>query len=216
MWIDGTTREAFYEVLFNRRDVRENFLDKPIADDTLIRILTAAHHAPSVGFMQPWDFVVVKDLATRQQIKAAFSAESERAAKLFDDDNQAKYKRLKLEGICDSALGVVVTCDRSRSEIGKNKVVLGRTNNFDMDIYSTVCAVQNLWLAARAENIGMGWVSILDYDYLKELLGIPPQLEVIAYLCLGHVSEFADAPDLEKYQWRQRESLTPLIHYDKW
>lgn len=212
MWIDTKIREAFYEVLYNRRDVRESFVNKPIDEAVLMRILNAAHHAPSVGFMQPWDFVVVRDLATRQKIKAAFDSETERAATQFPDDKQAKYRRLKLEGICDSALGVVVTCDRSRS----GKTVIGRTNNFEMDIYSSVCAVQNLWLAARAENIGVGWVSILDYDYLKELLAIPSELEVIAYLCLGHVSEFADSPDLERYQWRSRESLAPLIHYDKW
>lgn len=212
MWIDTAIRDAFYKVLYSRRDVRQYFLDKPIENDTLLRILQAAHHAPSVGFMQPWDFIVVHDQSIREQIKAAFDEENTRAATLFAESKQQQYKALKLEGICESSLGVVVTCNRRRT----GETVIGRTNNFDMDIYSSVCAIQNLWLAARAENIGVGWVSILDYEVLRKLLNIPPQLEIIAYLCMGHVSEFAEQPDLQKYQWRDRESLDTLIHYDKW
>jgi len=150
-------RAAVYRAIFERRDCR-HFVPGPIADDVLGRLLVAAHHAPSVGFMQPWNFLVIRSAEVRARIKAAFEASNGEAVGRFEGDRAETYRALKLEGICESAVNLCVTCDRSRN----GPVVLGRTSQPEMDLYSTVCAVQNLWLAARAEGVGVGWVSIID------------------------------------------------------
>ncbi|HLB30836.1 MAG TPA: 5,6-dimethylbenzimidazole synthase, partial [Gammaproteobacteria bacterium] len=155
-FIDSTQRESFYRILHNRRDVRAQFKPDPIPDEALSRILHAAHHAPSVGFMQPWNFLIIRDAGVKQQIHAAFAEAHAEAAVMFPQDKQATYRKLKLEGILESPVNICVTCDRSRT----GPVVIGRTHQRIMDLYSSVCAVQNLWLAARAENLGVGWVSI--------------------------------------------------------
>ena len=131
---------------------------------------------------------------------------------MFADDRQAAYRRLKLEGIREAPVNLCVTCDRERC----GPVVLGRTHMPTMDLYSTVCAVQNLWLAARAEGLGVGWVSILHPDRLRELLGIPDRVVPVAYLCLGYVSHFNTRPELESAGWRARLPLETLIHFDRW
>ena len=133
------------------------------SDEMLARILLAAHHAPSVGFMQPWDFVLVRDAAVKARLHAAFASADAEAAALFDDDRARTYRALKLEGIREAPIGICVTCDRDRA----GPVVLGRTHQPEMDLYSAVCAVQNLWLAARAEGLGVGWVSIIRPDDLR-------------------------------------------------
>ncbi len=153
-------REAVYKAIFTRRDVRGQFLPDPIPDDAILRILTAAHHAPSVGFMQPWNFLIIKDIAIRQQIAAVFAEANAEAATMFSEERRDQYRSLKLEGITAAPVNICVTCDRQRG----GPVVLGATHMSDMDLFSTVCAIQNLWLAARAEGIGVGWVSILKED----------------------------------------------------
>lgn len=205
-------RDQFYDVLFNRRDVRGQFSSTPIPDEVLLRILKAAHHAPSVGFMQPWDFIVVKDLETRRKIKSAFEAANEQGAKQFNSERETQYRRLKLEGIIESPLGICVTCDSDRT----GPVVLGRTTNPEMDRYSAVCAIENLWLAARAENLGLGWVSIINHEQLKQILGIPEHIQVIGYLCLGYVTHFKSEPELEQKKWLKRLPLEMVIHEEKW
>ena len=205
-------RDAVYRCIFNRRDVRAQFLSDPIPDQILARLLHAAHRAPSVGFMQPWDFIVVRDLAVRKKIQAAFEAANREAADMFTDARQQIYRRLKLEGIVEAPLGICVTCDRSRT----GSVVLGRTHQVDMDLYSAVCAVQNLWLAARAENIGVGWVSIIRYDDLRETLAIPASIQPIAYLCVGYVSHFLQKPELESAGWLPRTPLSDAVSIDRW
>jgi 5,6-dimethylbenzimidazole synthase len=205
-------RDAVYKTIFARRDVRGEFQPDPIPDAVLHRVLTAAHHAPSVGFMQPWDFVLVRDPAVKQRIKDAFSVAHDEAAQQFDDERAQRYRRLKLEGIQEAPLGICVTCDRTRN----GPVVIGRTATPEMDLYSAVCAVQNLWLAARAENLGVGWVSIIHNDALREILGIPGQVVPIAYLCVGYVAFFHDQPELESRGWLPRLDLDPLIHEDHW
>ncbi|MCE9850745.1 5,6-dimethylbenzimidazole synthase [Shewanella chilikensis] len=205
-------REALYKAIFARRDVRSQFLSKPVAEDSLQRILDAAHHAPSVGFMQPWDFILVRSNAKRQAIKEGFDAANARSAEQFNGERRRHYQRLKLEGIVEAPLGICVTCDPSRT----GPVVLGRTIKPEMDNYSAVCAVQNLWLAARAEGLGVGWVSILDDEVLRETLGIPEQIRIIAYLCLGRVSTFSDTPELERKGWLPRRPLALAIHEDGW
>ncbi len=205
-------REIVYKVIFSRRDVRGEFKPDPIPDDVLLRILTAAHHAPSVGFMQPWDFIVVKDPDIKRRVKEGFTIAHNEAALMFDGRKREIYRSLKLEGITEAPIGVCVTCDRSRT----GPVVIGRTANPEMDLYSSVCAVQNLWLAARAENLGVGWVSIIHHDYLREALNIPPHITPIAYMCVGYVSFFHEKPELEKAGWLPRINIESLIHYDQW
>jgi len=205
-------RDAVYQAIFSRRDVRGQFLPDPIPDDTLARILTAAHFAPSVGYMQPWSFVLIRDAAVKQRIHVAFAEANAEAAEMFEGRRQEIYRELKLEGIREAPINVLVTCDRDRA----GPVVIGRTHIKAMDIYSAVCAVQNLWLAARAEGLGVGWVSIFHQAALKEILGLPERIIPIAYLCLGQVSHFYDKPELEAAGWRPRLPLDELVYFDQW
>lgn len=200
-------REAVYRAIFTRRDIRSQFLPEPIEDEVLARLLMAAHHAPSVGYMQPWNFIIIRDMARRRQVRDLFLAARQQELPRIAEERQALYRTLKLEGICESALNLVVTCDRQRSQNSP----LGRSHNPQMDLYSTVCAVQNFWLAARAEDIGVGWVSILDREALKRLLDIPKHVEPVAYLCVGPVSAFAAQPELETKGWGKRLPLSDLI-----
>ncbi|PWK71712.1 5,6-dimethylbenzimidazole synthase [Aminobacter sp. AP02] len=204
---DQTAQDAVYRAIFTRRDVRSHFLPDPLEDGLLARLLMAAHCAPSVGFMQPWNFIVIRDAGRRQQVRDLFLAARGEELPQIAEEKQALYRKLKLEGICETPLNLVVTCDRGRSA----KSPLGRWHNPEMDLYSTVCAVQNFWLAARAEGVGVGWVSILDREALKQLLGIPEHVVPVAYLCVGHVSEFAPRPDLERHGWGSRLPLADLI-----
>ncbi len=205
-------RDAVYRAIFERRDVRRNFLPTPIPNHILMRVLTAAHHAGSVGFMQPWDFVVVKDRAIKNAVKKLFLKANAEAATRYQGKRAALYRNLKLEGIEEAPINIGVTCSRQRG----GSHVLGRSTVRDTDLYSTCCAVQNLWLAARAEGIGVGWVSILDHSALKRMLGVPKPVKVLAYLCLGYVSNFAAQPDLAAAGWRERIPLEHLIHYESW
>lgn len=205
-------RRGVYRAIYERRDVRSHFLPDPIPDDVLGRILDAAHHAPSVGFMQPWDFLVIRDLAVRREVYRNFESASRSAAEIYQGEQRKLYDNLKLAGILDAPVNLCVTCDRERTK-GSG---LGRQTDPSVDLYSTVCAVQNLWLAARAESIGVGWVSIVDLDQLKSTLGIPPALTLVAYLCVGYVSEFRPLPDLEEKGWEARGSLASVTHFDRW
>jgi len=212
MKITEIERDAVYKTIFSRRDVRSDFTKQTVPDDVIKRILTAAHHAPSVGFMQPWDFIVVSDIEAKKQIKQGFDESNAASKKMFNEEQQPKYQEFKLEGILEAPLGICVTCDRNRN----GPVVLGKTIKAEMDLYSSVCAVQNLWLAARAENLGVGWVSIIEDDILRDALGIPNNIEIIAYLCIGYVSKFKDKPELESAGWLPRRSVDKAIHYNKW
>ncbi|MBF0095559.1 MAG: 5,6-dimethylbenzimidazole synthase [Alphaproteobacteria bacterium] len=205
-------RAAVYRTILSRRDVRGQFKPDPVPDEALSRVLMAAHHAPSVGFMQPWSFILVRSPEVRRRIRDGFQKANDEAADMFEGDRRAVYKTLKLEGIVDAPIGVCVTCDRNRA----GPVVIGRTHIPEMDLYSAVCAVQNLWLAARTEGLGVGWVSIIHEATLKEALGIPPDIVPIAYLCVGYVSHFFDRPELETAGWRPRLPLDELIHFDSW
>ena len=205
-------RDSFYKVLYGRRDVRSEFLPDPITDDCLERLLQAAHHAPSVGFSQPWNFIVLRDQQIKQSVHDLHQQANAEAAAMFADKRQENYRALKLAGIVDSPINLCITCDRDRA----GSVVLGKTHQPEMDIYSTVCAVQNLQLAARAENIGVGWVSIMDKQKLKTLLKIPDRIEVVAYLCVGYVSHFYDEPELQVKGWDSRANLADLVATDQW
>jgi 5,6-dimethylbenzimidazole synthase len=205
-------RDAVYQTIFSRRDVRGQFLPEPIADDVLARILTAAHFAPSVGYMQPWSFVLIRDTGVKQRIHTAFAEANAEAAEMFEGAKQEIYRELKLEGILESPVNILITCDRDRA----GPVVIGRTHIKAMDIYSSVCAVQNLWLAARSEGLGVGWVSIFHQQALKEILGLPERIIPIAYLCLGQVSHFKEKPELEAAGWRPRLPLDELVYFEQW
>jgi 5,6-dimethylbenzimidazole synthase len=204
--------DDFYQLVFSRRDVRGEYLADPVAPEVLARILNAAHHAPSVGYSQPWNFILVRDRKLREKVHQDFLACREQESSLFDGARQVLYDRLRLEGILTAPVNLLVTCDRSRG----GAVVLGRSQQPDTDIYSTVCAIQNLWLAARAEGMGMGWVSILQTDNLKKLFKLPDPVEPIAYLCLGYVSQFHDKPELEQRGWGKRLPLAELVNLDSW
>lgn len=205
-------REAVYRAIETRRDVRDEFLPAPLPEDLIGRLLAAAHSAPSVGFMQPWNFVLVRAEETRERVWHAFRRANDEAALMFEAEQQAKYRALKLEGIRKAPLSICVTCDRTRG----GAVVLGRTHNPQMDVYSTVCAVQNLWLAARAEGVGVGWVSIFHEPEIKAILGIPDHIEIVAWLCLGYVDRLYQQPELAVKGWRQRLPLDELVFEDGW
>jgi 5,6-dimethylbenzimidazole synthase len=205
-------RDGLYRAIHERRDVRSQFLPDPVPPDVLARLLRAAHHAPSVGFMQPWDFIVIDRPATKQAVKALYDHANVQAAGHYDGERAALYRRLKLEGIVDSPINLCVTCDRTRG----GPHVLGRDTVLDADLFSTCLAVQNLWLAARAEGIGMGWVSILSPARLADVLGLPEHVVPVAYLCIGYVTEFLPRPELEAAGWRSRLPLDSLVHGNRW
>src|SRR6202167_287335 len=173
-------RDAVYKCIFGRRDVRGQFLPDTIPDAVLARILEAAHHAPSVGFMQPWDFIVIRDPSIRNEVRDNFERANQQAAAIYEGEKRNLYDSLKLAAIVESPMNLCVTCDHQRTR----GAGLGRQSNPATDLYSTVCAVENLWLAARAESLGVGWVSILDTEALKATLRIPPDVTPVAYLCI--------------------------------
>jgi 5,6-dimethylbenzimidazole synthase len=200
-----------YEAIYGRRDVR-CFRPDPIPDDVLVRILRAAHHAGSVGFMQPWNFLIVRSQELRYEIFKVFERENARAAANYTAERRLLYDTLKLQGIREAPLNLAVTCDRQR----KGPHVLGRNTQRETDLYSTCCAIQNLWLAARAEDVGVGWVSILDADEVKGMLGIPADVVLVAYLCVGYPLEFRERPMLEEVGWESRTPLAELVFEDAW
>jgi 5,6-dimethylbenzimidazole synthase len=204
-------RAAVYKVMRLRRDVRR-FIPGRIPDDALDRILRAAAHAPSVGYMQPWNFIVIRDAKVRQAVHEAFLRANAEARQMFPAERQDLYASLKLEGILESDLNIAVTCDRRRF----GPVVLGRTQQPDMDLFSAVCAVQNLWLAARAEGIGVGWVSILKPEELSAILELPEGVVPVAYLCVGYTERFADEPELKTAGWLPEIPIDDLIYRERW
>ena len=205
-------RTGLYKAIFNRRDVRGQFKPTPVSDAVLSRILVAAHHAPSVGFMQPWDFMVIRDPQVKKAVHAGFLAANSEAAALFSEKKRQVYQNLKLEGILEAPINVCITCDRDRT----GPVVVGRTADPAMDLYSSVCAVQNFWLAARAEGVGVGWVSIIKRKKLRKALGIPKRIIPIAYLCVGYVTHLYEKPELESAGWLPRLPLDEQLHFDQW
>ena len=204
-------RAAVYRVIRERRDVR-CFRPDPLPDEVIHRLLGAAVCAPSVGYMQPRNFVLIRDRAVRRQVYDAFRRANAAAQALFPAERQSQYAALKLEGILESGLNVCVTCDRRRF----GPVVLGRTCQPDMDLYSTVCAVQNLWLAASAEGVGVGWVSIIEPAELCRILALPDAVVPVAYLCVGYCASFAPEPELKTLGWLPEVPLAELLFYDRW
>ena len=195
---------AIYRVVALRRDMR-HFLPDPLDEALVERLLAAAHLAPSVGFMQPWRFIRVRSPEIRQQIHALVDAERRQTANALGE-REDEFMRLKVEGIreCAEVLVVTLTHDRERH-------VFGRRTMPEMDLASVACAIQNLWLVARAESVGMGWVSMFDPEQLAQLLKLPAGSRPIAVLCLGRVPEFYKKPMLEETHWAQRIDVRSLI-----
>jgi len=202
-------RDAIYRAIYERRDMR-HFLPDPVAPDLLHRLLDAAHHAPSVGFMQPWRFVRISCPDLRKAIHALVEQERIRTAKALSE-REDEFMRLKVEGIleCPEVL-VAALCEQ------REQHVFGRRTLPEMDLASLACAIQNMWLAARAEGIGMGWVSMFEPEALKMLLNMPEDSQPFAVLCLGHVDKFYDKPMLEQEQWADRKDLKDLLFENVW
>lgn len=202
-------RAAVYKTIYERRDMR-HFLPDAIEPALLTRLLTAAHHAPSVGFMQPWRFIRVSDHDLRQQLQQLVEQERLQTADALQE-RQDEFMKLKVEGIlsCGEVL-VAALCDN------RDRHVFGRRSLPQMDLASLSCAIQNLWLAARAEGLGLGWVSMFDPDAVKACLNMPDDSLPVAILCLGYVEAFYDKPMLELEKWATRRKLGDLIFENRW
>ena len=193
--------------MLHRRDVRgNNFLPDEVPDDVIDRILHSASLAPSVGYSQPWEFVVIRDTAVKARISASFELENEKAAGVFADEKKAIYSHIKLEGIHEAPVNIAVFYKPEKEP------VLGQNTMLEAGEYSVVCAVQNMWLMSRALNIGLGWVSILDPLVVKDILNSPPDNKLVAYLCIGYVGEFFSTPELERLQWKSRKPLEASVY----
>jgi len=201
-----------YDVIRRRRDVRAEFTGELIDDDTLMRLLDAAHRAPSVGNSQPWDFVIVRDRATLDRFSAHVAEKRTEFHASLPPERASTFDPIKIEGITESGTGIVVTHDDSRG----GPQILGRATVPETGLYSTILAIQNLWLAATAEGIGVGWVSFYDAPVLTDLMQLPPGIRPVAWLCVGPVREFQKVPDLERFGWRDRRPLSEAIHWERY
>lgn len=209
MRFDDPDLAAVYRAIFERRDMR-HFTSDPVDPAVLARLLRAAHHAPSVGFMQPWRFIRITDPALRERIHTIVDDERRATADALGERHDA-FMRLKVEGVreCGELLVVALTDQRERH-------VFGRRTLPEMDLASTACAIQNMWLAARAEGLGMGWVSLFDVDALRQLLAMPDGAKPIAVLCLGHVDAFYAKPMLEEERWATRMPIEACLFENRW
>jgi len=201
--------EAIYRVIEQRRDMR-HFTNEPVDKALLERLLKAAHFAPSVGFMQPWRFIRITDQTLRQQMHKLVEEERIATARAMGE-REDEFMKLKVEGLLDCGEVLVVSLMGDR-----DKHIFGRRTLPEMDLASVSCAIQNMWLAARAEGLGLGWVSIFDPKKLAELLHIPESGKPIAILCIGHVDKFYDKPMLEKEKWAKRQQLDTVVFENKW
>ncbi|MFD7263035.1 nicotinate-nucleotide--dimethylbenzimidazole phosphoribosyltransferase [Streptomyces sp. NPDC059874] len=205
---DDAEREAVLRVMRERRDIRKGFRTDPIPHEVLLRVLEAAHTAPSVGHSQPWDFVVIRSAETRRTMHELAQRQREAYANSLPKARAKQFKELKIEAILDTPVNIVVTADPTRG----GRHTLGRHTQPQMAPYSSALAVENLWLAARAEGLGVGWVSFFDEREMVRALGLPEHLEVVAYLCVGYVDEFPEEPELAQAGWSQRRPLSWVVH----
>ncbi len=203
---------SLYDVIARRRDVRSQFTGAAVPAEVLDRILAAAHAAPSVGLTQPWDFVVVDDPSLRAQFQEHVAGEREVFEASLDPAAATTFGRIKVEGIVEASLGVVVTYDPERG----SPAVLGRHAIADAGLYSTCLAIQNLWLAATVEEFGVGWVSFYREPFLAALVGLPAHVRPVAWLCLGPVTHLEAVPDLERLGWRARRPLAQAVHRNRY
>ncbi|MEH0581998.1 nicotinate-nucleotide--dimethylbenzimidazole phosphoribosyltransferase [Streptomyces sp. B21-108] len=205
---DDAEREAVLKVMRERRDIRNGFRSDPIPHEVLLRVLEAAHTAPSVGHSQPWDFVVIRSADTRRAMHELATRQRDAYALSLPKGRAKQFKELKIEAILETPVNIVVTADPTRG----GRHTLGRHTQPQMAPYSSALAVENLWLAARAEGLGVGWVSFFDEREMVRALGLPEHLEVVAYLCVGYVDEFPDEPELMQAGWAKRRPLSWVVH----
>ncbi|WP_073945685.1 nicotinate-nucleotide--dimethylbenzimidazole phosphoribosyltransferase, partial [Streptomyces kebangsaanensis] len=205
---DDAEREAVLKVIRERRDIRNGFRSDPIPHEVLLRVLEAAHTAPSVGHSQPWDFVVIRSAETRRAMHELVMRQREAYAKSLPKGRAKQFKEMKIEAILDTPVNIVVTADPTRG----GRHTLGRHTQPQMAPYSSALAVENLWLAARAEGLGVGWVSFFDEREMVRALGLPEHLEAVAYLCVGYVDEFPEEPELVQAGWSKRRPLSWVVH----
>ncbi|MFI6040691.1 5,6-dimethylbenzimidazole synthase [Nocardia sp. NPDC051321] len=199
---------SVYEAIRVRRDVRAEFTGEPVDDATLWRILEAAHRAPSVGNSQPWDFVVVRDPSTLRKFADHVADKRIEFRTALPPERAATFEPIKIEGIVESGTGIVVSYDHGRG----GPQVLGRATVPETGVYSAVLAIQNLWLAATAEGIGVGWVSFYEPEFLTDLVALPAGIHPVAWLCIGPVHAFQQIPDLERFGWRSGRPLHDAVH----
>ncbi|MHB1526471.1 MAG: 5,6-dimethylbenzimidazole synthase [Candidatus Dormibacteria bacterium] len=203
---------GLYDTIYHRRDVRGQFTGDPIEGAVLERILTAAHAAPSVGLSQPWDFVVVRDGTTKLAFWRHVQAERAAFAATLSGERAERFANIKIDGVLESTISIVVTYDSRRGAPD----VLGRHAIADAGLYSVCLAIENLWLAASGEGLGVGWVSFYREDFVRQLLGIPEWIRPVAWLCLGPVTHVEAVPDLERVGWRTRRPLAEALHHERW
>lgn len=208
---DPATIDALHAVIAARRDIRR-FRPDPVPDDLLRQVLEAGHQAPSVGHCQPWRFVTVRAPATRDRAAHIADRERLRQADLLEPDRRQRLLDLQLEGIREAPIGIVVACDRRAPAAG----VLGRATFPDTDVWSCACAIENIWLAARAAGLGVGWVTLFPPNELSDLVGLPDGVETLGWLCLGWPDERPPEPGLERHGWSRRLALNDVIITERW
>ncbi|OXM83212.1 5,6-dimethylbenzimidazole synthase [Paenibacillus rigui] len=204
-------KEAVYKAIYNRRDIR-TFLPDPISPEVIRRLLDAAHHAPSVGFMQPWSFILVETAPTKERLAWAADKERRALAIHYEGEKEQHFLGLKIEGIKQAPITICVTCDPTRG----GSHVLGRNSIPETDIMSTACAIQNMWLAAYAEGLALGWVSFYKKNDIRDILHIPPHIDPVALLSIGYTDHYPSQPILETANWEKRRALEPLIYKEQW
>ncbi|WP_042347770.1 5,6-dimethylbenzimidazole synthase [Bacillus massiliigorillae] len=205
-------RNGVYKAIFNRRDIR-TFEDTPIANEKLIKILEAAHAGPSVGFMQPWNFVIIRSQETKQKLANIVDKERRALAIHYEDtDRELKFLDLKIAGILEAPITICVTCN----SFSAGDHVLGRNSIPETDLMSVSCAIQNMWLAAYAEGLAMGWVSFYKKPDVRTILNIPYHIDPVALLSIGYTNDYPDRPLLEIHKWEKRQQLEKLIFEEKW
>ncbi|MDQ0873048.1 5,6-dimethylbenzimidazole synthase [Paenibacillus sp. V4I3] len=204
-------KDGLYKSIYTRRDVR-TFLSDAIPEETIMKLLNAAHHGPSVGFMQPWNFIIISTDKVKERLAWAADKERRALAIHYEDTRQDEFLNLKIEGIKQAPLTICVTCDPTRG----GSHVLGRNSIPETDIMSVACAIQNMWLAACAEGLAMGWVSFYKKNDVRDILGIPPHIDPVALLSIGFTENYPEKPILETANWEKRRSLNNLIFSETW
>ncbi|MGX9135056.1 5,6-dimethylbenzimidazole synthase [Rummeliibacillus sp. JY-2-4R] len=205
-------RNGVYKAIYNRRDIR-SFLNIPIPDDKLYNLLEAAHRAPSVGFMQPWNFIIIKNDEIKKDLAKTVEKERRALAIHYEDtDRELKFLDLKIAGIIEAPVTICVTCN----PFSGGDHVLGRNSIPETDLMSVSCAIQNMWLAAYAEGLAMGWVSFYKKSDVRKILEIPYHIDPVALISIGYTDDYPDRPILEIHNWEKRKQLNPLIFDNKW
>lgn len=204
-----TDCQTLEDILRLRRDVRGNFFtDEAVSEELITRLIKAALYAPSVGYSQPWQFVIIRNKTIKQQIFQSFQQANELGSRQFSGEKKRNYKALKLEGILEAPVNIAIFYKPSETP------VLGQTSMKDMGRFSVVCAIQNMWLMARSLNIGVGWVSIVDAQQVKHALNADEDAELIGYLCIGHVKDFLDEPELKQKGWAEQKNSEDVVFFD--